>query len=423
MNPNLKVLGAGGLLLLFLAGAAAWHFQRSAHNQPPIKVGILHSMSGAMAISEKSMVDGELLAIEEINARGGLLGRRIDPVIADGKSDWPTFAQQAERLIQQEHVNAIFGCWTSASRKNVKPVIERYKHLLIYPMAYEGLELSPYIIYTGAAPNQQIIPAVKWSFDKIGKRFFLVGSDYVWPHSVNAIIKDELTALGAELLGEEYIFFGSSDVQRVIKAIVAAHPDVIISAVVGDSNIAFYKGLQQAGITSDTIPVVSVSIGEDELRKMPANEMAGNYCAWNYFQSISRPENEAFVKNFKARYGAERVTADVIESSYFSVLLWAQAVQECGTAEVHNVRDAMRGQSLDAPEGVVSIDPETQHTWRSFSVGKIRSDGQLDVVWTSQKPIRPVPYPISRSKAEWDSFLSGLYTQWGGKWANPVNSH
>jgi urea transport system substrate-binding protein len=422
MNTRLKLFGDGGLLLLLLAGAAAWHF-RSSHNQPPIKVGILHSMSGAMAISEKSMVDGELLAIEEINARGGLLGRRIAPVIADGKSDWPTFAQQAERLIQQEHVNAIFGCWTSASRKNVKPVIERYKHLLIYPMAYEGLELSPYIIYTGAAPNQQIIPAVKWSFDKIGKRFFLVGSDYVWPHSVNAIIKDELTALGAELLGEEYIFFGSSDVQRVVKAIVSAHPDVIISAVVGDSNIAFYKGLQQAGITSETIPVVSVSIGEDELRKLPANDMAGHYCAWNYFQSINRPENEAFVQKFKARYGAERVTADVIESSYFSVLLWAQAVQECGSVEVHNVRDAMRGQSLDAPEGVVSIDPETQHTWRSFSVGKIRSDGQLDVVWTSQKPIRPVPYPISRSKAEWDSFLNGLFTQWGGKWANPVNTH
>ena len=421
-KTKLRLRWIAGVALVVAGGLAAWHFHKSTQNQPPIRVGILHSMSGPMGISEKSMVDGELLAIEEINAKGGLLGRRVEPVIADGKSDWPTFAKQAERLITQEKVCTIFGCWTSASRKNVKPVVELYNHLLVYPMAYEGLEQSPNIIYTGAAPNQQVIPAVKWSYDTIGKRFFLVGSDYVWPHSINAIIKDELTALGATLVGEKYIFFGSSDVQPAVNAILKAKPDVILSSVVGDSNIAFYRALQEAGITPEKIPVVSVSIGEGELRKLPAKEMAGNYCAWNYFQSIRRPENEAFVKNFEARYGADRVTADVIESAYFSVLLWAQAVRECGSADVHEIRRAMRGQSLDAPEGVVSVDPETQHTWRSFSIGKIREDGQLDIVWTSQKPIRPVPYPISRSKAEWDAFLTGLYTQWGNKWANPVKS-
>jgi urea transport system substrate-binding protein len=375
-----------------------------------------------MAISESSMVDGELLAIEEINAKGGLLGRRIEAVIADGKSDWPTFAQEADRLINKEHVCTIFGCWTSASRKTVKPVMERNNHLLIYPMAYEGLEQSPNIIYTGAAPNQQIIPALKWSYDNLGTRFFLVGSDYVWPHSVNAIIKDVLPALGAELTGEDYIFFGSSHVQHVIDKIKKAKPDVILSAVVGDSNIAFYKALREAGITADRIPVVSVSIGEEELRALPAAELAGNYSAWNYFQSINRPENESFVKKFKARYGPDRVTSDVIESAYFSVLLWAQAVNETEDADVHSIRKALLGQSVNAPEGVVSIDPETQHTWRSFSIGKIRADGQLDLVWTSQKALRPVPYPISRSKAEWESYLQGLFTQWQGQWANPVEA-
>ena len=423
-EQKFKLRRAVLLIAVLLAGLAGWRYHRTAKNQQPIRVGILHSRSGAMAISESSMVDGELLAIEEINTNGGVLGRRIEAVIADGQSDWPTFAKEAERLITVEKVCTIFGCWTSASRKNVKPVVEKHNHLLIYPMAYEGLEQSPNIIYTGAAPNQQIIPAVKWSFDNLGKRFFLVGSDYVWPHSVNAIIKDELTALGAQLTGEEYIFFGSPDVRHVIDKIKEAHPDVILSAVVGDSNIAFYKALKEAGIDASKTPVVSVSIGEDELRKLPPVEMIGNYCAWDYFQSISRAENQAFVSRFKARYGSDRVTSDVIESAYFSVYLWAQAVQECGSvADVQDIREAMVGQSLDAPEGVVSIDPETQHTWRSFSIGQIRGDGQLDIVWTSQKPIRPVPYPISRSKTEWESYLTGLFTQWGGKWANPVKAN
>lgn len=412
-----------GLYWLLMAAALAvgWrYFQRGSRAARPIKVGILHSMSGPMAISEKSMVDAELLAIEEINGKGGVLGRQVLPVIADGKSDWPSFAQQAERLIGVEKVCTIFGCWTSASRKNVKPVVEKHNHLLIYPMAYEGLEQSPNIVYTGAAPNQQIIPAVKWSFDNIGKRFFLVGSDYVWPHSINAIIKDQLKALRAELTGEGYIFFGSLDVKDVVARIKEAQPDVIFSSVVGDSNLAFYKELREAGIKPEKAPIISVSIGEDELRKLPVKEMVGNYAAWNYFQSVNRPENVAFVQRFKAKYGRDRVTSDVIEAAYFSVYLWAQAVAESGNDEVQSIRKALLEQSLDAPEGVISVDPETQHTWRSFSIGKIRPDGQFDLVWSAQKPIRPAPYPISRSKTDWDRFLGELYAGWGGNWANPV---
>jgi urea transport system substrate-binding protein len=415
MKKSLAVIAS--LAGILIAGTIlVW---RGHDHQRVIKIGILHSRTGAMAISESSMIDAELLAIKEINARGGILGKKVVPVIADGQSDWPTFAREAERLISREQVTTIFGCWTSASRKHVKTVVEKHNHLLVYPMAYEGLEQSPNIIYTGAAPNQQIIPALKWSCDNLGRRYFLVGSDYVWPHSVNAIIKDQLKALGGELAGEEYIYFGSSDFDKVVERIKQARPDVIFSAVVGDSNIAFYKSLVAAGIRPEKTPVISVSIGEDELRKLPVQDIVGNFAAWNYFQSIGRPENISFVERFKQEYGADRVTSDVIEAAYFSVHLWAQAVDECESDDVQRIRKAMLGQSLNAPEGVVSVDPETQHTWRSVSIGKIRRDGQIDLVWTSQKAIRPVPFPISRTRSDWEQFLEDMYNRWGGKWANP----
>ncbi len=413
-----RVLLVLGLLLAVAGGVyARWAFVRSAL---PIKLGILHSRTGAMAISEKSMIDAELLAVDEVNARGGILGRRVEPIVADGRSDWPTYAAEAERLIRDEKVDVIVGCWTSASRKTVRPVMEKYDHLLIYPMAYEGLEISPNIIYTGAAPNQQITPAVKWSIDNLGRKFFLVGSDYVWPHSVNAIVSDQLKAMGAEKVGEEYIFFGSSEVQDVVDKIKAAKPDVIFSAVVGDSNIAFYKALKAAGISAQKTPVLSVSIAEDELRVLPIEDMVGHYSAWSYFQSVDRKENREFVARFKAKYGADRVTSDVIEAAYFSVLLWEQAARESGKVGVADIRKAILGQTFNAPEGVVSVDPETHHTWRSFYLGRIRQDRQVEVVWTSQKAIRPVPYPLSRSHTEWEGFLQSLFKAWNGTWANPV---
>jgi len=412
------ILIAGAVLAVAVA-AYVWLRPSSS----PIRVGILHSRTGPMAISENSMVDGELLAIEQINAAGGLLGRKLVAVIADGASNPPTFAREAERLITQEKVDILFGCWTSACRKTVKPVIEKHNHLLVYPMAYEGLEQSPNIIYTGAAPNQQIIPALKWSFDNLGTKFFLVGSDYVWPHSINAIISDVLPALGATIVGEDYVFFGSSDVTHAIEAIKATKPDVILSSVVGESNIAFYKALQEAGLTPDKMPVVSFSIGEEEVRALPKASLVGQYSAWNYFQSMRTPENDAFVAAFRARYGANRVTSDVIETSYFSVLLWSKAVIEAGSTQLTKVRPAMLGQSFSAPEGVVSIDAATQHTWRSFAMGKIRADGQIDVVWTSAKPIRPLPYPLTRGRRAWDTFLNDLYTRWGNAWANPVKAN
>lgn len=406
-----------GMVSLF---AVVWVFYD--RQQPPIRLGILHSLSGAMAISESSAVDAELMAVEEINAAGGLLGRRVETVVADGASDWPTFAREAERLITREGVSAIVGCWTSASRKNVKPVVERYDHLLIYPMAYEGLEMSRNIVYTGAAPNQQIVPALKWSLDRLGRRIFLVGSDYVWPHTVNAIIRDRMKTLEGEVVGEHYIPFGSREVESAVAAIQRTRPNVILSTVVGDSNVAFYRALREAGLELGATPVVSLSIGEDELRNLSPRDTTGHYAAWGYFQTVKREENAAFVRRFRARYGSHRVTADVAETAYFSVLLWAQAVRDAGTPEVRLVNEAMLGQSIGAPEGVVTVDPATRHTWRSFNMGRIRADGQFDIVWSAEHSIRPVPYPRTRSVLAWEQFLQDLYEGWDRQWANPRRS-
>lgn len=412
----------GVIVFLIVLAVAVWGYYgwvKLRPEKPPIKVGILHSTTGTMAISEKSMVDAELLAIEELNHKGGLLGRRIEPVVCDYQSDWPTAAKKAEKLIQDDKVSTVFGCWTSASRKSVKPVFEKYDHLLIYPMAYEGLEQSPNIIYVGAAPNQQIIPAIKWAFDHLGKRFFLVGSDYVWPHCVNEIAKDQIKALGGEVVGEAYLLLDSSEVGGLIEQIKAAKPNVIFSSVVGESNVAFYRGLVNAGIKPGEMPVFSVSIAEDELRRLPIKDMVGNYCAWNYFQSLDRPENKAFVERFQAKYGRDRVTSDVIEAAYISVLLWAQGVQTADSDDVQAIRHAILGHDLNAPEGLVSVDRETQHTWRPVNIGKIRPDGQFEIIWSSHKSIRPQPFPLSRSRSDWEAYLKSLYEGWGGAWSNP----
>lgn len=405
------LLAAAGLTVYFISYAPG----------TPIKVGILHSLTGTMAVSEKAVVDATLLAIEEINARGGLLKRRrLVPVVADGASDWPTFAREARRLIDREKVEVVFGCWTSASRKTVRPVFEATDHLLFYPVQYEGLETSPNIFYTGAAPNQQIIPAVKWACDKLGKRMFLVGSDYVFPRTANAIIRDQVMALRGEIVGEEYLRLGSTAAGPIVEKILAAKPDVILNTINGDSNIAFFAALRAAGITAAQIPTISFSISENELLLMNRAAMAGDYAAWNYFQSVPTEENRQFIERFRARFGRERVISDPMEAAYLGVNLWAQAVQEAGDPSPRATRVALRDQSLHAPEGVVITDPDTQHTWRNVRIGRIRADGQFDIVWDSGKPVRPVPYPIYRSPQQWNDFLNALQQGWGGKWAAPA---
>jgi urea transport system substrate-binding protein len=382
-----------------------------------IKVGILHSLTGTMAISEKAVANSTLMAIDEINAKGGVLGKKIVPITVDGKSNWGHFAAEAERLITQDKVQVVFGCWTSASRKTVKPIFEKYNHLLFYPIQYEGLEQSPNIVYTGAAPNQQLQPATKWALDNIGKKFFIVGSDYVFPRTASAIITDLVTQLGGEVLGNEFIVLGSKDVKPMIDKIIASKPDVIFNTINGDSNVEFFKQLRAAGITPDKIPTFSFSIAEDELRSMDIQAMVGDYTAWNYFQSIESPENKTFVQNYKSRYGNKVVTDDPIEAGYISVYLWAKAVEEAGTDEVNEVRKHLANQSFKAPEGLVYIDGKTQHTWKTVRIGKFSADGNVQTVWSSEKPVQPVPFPTHKPQATWETFLQDLYQGWGKNWA------
>ncbi len=365
----------------------------AADEKEPIKVGILHSLSGTMSISEVAVKDGELMAIEEINAKGGLLGRKIVPIIEDGASDWPTFAEKAKKLILKDKVAVVFGCWTSASRKAVLPVFEKYNHLLIYPVQYEGLEASKNIIYTGATANQQIIPGVEWLLEKGYKKFYLLGSDYVFPRTANLIVKAVLKAKGGILAGEEYTQLGHTEYSTIINKIKTAKPDIVFSSLNGDSNVAFFKQLRSAGISAADIPTMSVSIAEDEIRGIGAENLIGHFAVWNYFMSMDTPKNKEFVKNYKARYGQDRVTDDPIEANYYGVYLWAKAVEKAGTADVAKVRLAIRGLSYEAPEGTVTIDPTNNHTSKIVQVGRVRADGQFDILWSSGKPVKPDPFP------------------------------
>lgn len=359
-----------------------------------IKVGILHSLSGTMAISETTVVDAEKLAIEEINANGGVLGKQIEFVIEDGASDWPTFAEKAEKLIDQDQVVTVFGCWTSASRKAVLPVFESKNHMLWYPVQYEGQECSKNIFYTGAAPNQQIEPAVDWLLENKGKQFFLVGSDYVFPRTANTIIKEQLKAKGADTVGEDYLPLGNTEVTPIIAKIRAAMPNggVIFNSLNGDSNVAFFKQLKGAGLTPDKYPVMSVSIAEEEVRQIGEEFLQGQYASWNYFQTVETPENEKWVADFKAKYGDDRVTNDPMEAAYIMVYLWKQAVESAGTADdLEAVRAAAYGQTFAAPEGQVTMNPN-HHISKTVRIGEIRDDGLFDIVWSTEGPVDPVPW-------------------------------
>ncbi|WP_169975518.1 urea ABC transporter substrate-binding protein [Tautonia rosea] len=411
------------LLVLVLAAAVFGGLTMAGvieSGNKPIVVGILHSKTGPMADSERGVIDATVLALEQLNEQGGVLGRPIRWVIADGASDELVFAREVTRLIEEEEVSAIFGCWTSASRKAVRPIVEKADHLLFYPVQYEGCEQSPNIVYLGAAPNQQIIPAVSWSLDHLGNASYLVGSDYIFPRVANAIIRDQLAARGGRVVGEAYVPLTATAMDDLAERIVAAEPEVIFNTINGAANLPFFEALAEATRGRRPIPVVSFSIAEVELEAMGDLEsVAGQYASWNYFQSIDRPANRAFVSAFRARYGNARLMSDPMEAAYDGVKLWAQAVEEADRVTPRDVRRALRRQSLEAPEGVVSIDPETQHTWKVARIGRVTEDGQFEIVWGSDRPLRPVPYPIFRPRSAWEDLVRDLYTGWGERWSNP----
>jgi urea transport system substrate-binding protein len=365
----------------------------------PIKVGILHSLTGTMAISEKSLMEVEQMAIKEINAAGGVMGRQVVAIVEDPESKFTTvFPDKAKKLLLSDKVAAVFGCWTSVSRKNVLPVFEENNGLLFYPVQYEGNESSKNVIYSGAAPNQQILPAVEWLMSKAGgskKKFYLLGTDYVFPRTANLIIVKYLQSKGLQPVEEKYTPFGYNDYASIVQDIKSKAPDVIFSTINGDSNVNFYKELAAQGITADKVPVVAVSVGEDELTGLTPATVKGHLAAWNYFQSIDTPVNKAFVARFQKMYGKDRVTDDPIAAAYAQVYLWKNAVEKAKSTDVDKVRAAfvkMGPIGFDAPEGKIKVDPKNLHVYKSFYMGKIRDDKQFDIVYKTE-PIEPDPYP------------------------------
>lgn len=422
----LSVCLGAGLLCLAWMGCDG----RPAKGERVVKVGVLHSQTGTMADSEKPVLDATLMAIDEINKKGIIPGVKVEPVVVDGASDPATFARRAEELIRDEEVVAIFGCWTSASRKAVKPIVEKYNNLLFYPVQYEGIESSPNIVYLGAAPNQQIIPAVFWAKQQLGaERFYLVGSDYVFPRAANTIIRDQLKAFGLEPVAEEYVPLGSNEVEALVADILATKPDIIINTLNGSTNKAFFQALRDVGITPDTIPTLSFSIGENELQKIGFRNMAGDYAAWNYFQSIESPQNKAWVTAFKERYGEDRNTSDPMEAAWVGVHLWAQAARAASpgqgrglllpSCEPGEVSDYIANQSFRGPGGLVFIHPDNQHLYKIARIGQIEPGGQFHIVWSSDVAVRPHPFPIFRREEAWRDYINGLNRSWGGAWTAP----
>ncbi|MBB6342246.1 urea transport system substrate-binding protein [Pseudomonas fluvialis] len=402
-----STLAASALLLTGL-------FPYTAQAAETIKVGILHSLSGTMAISETSLKDMALMTIDEINAKGGLLGKKLEPVVVDPASNWPLFAEKSRQLLTQDKVDVVFGCWTSVSRKSVLPVFEELNGLLFYPVQYEGEEMSPNVFYTGAAPNQQAIPAVEYLMSEDGgsaKRFFLLGTDYVYPRTTNKILRAFLHSKGVadKDIEEVYTPFGHSDYQTIvanIKKFSAGGKTAVISTVNGDSNVPFYKELGSQGLEATDIPVVAFSVGEEELRGIDTKPLVGQLAAWNYFQSVENPVNTEFVTKWKAYAKAKNlpnyqtaVTNDPMEATYVGINMWAQAVTKAGTTDVDKVRDALAGQTFAAPSGyTLTMDKTNHHLHKPVMIGEVQDDGQFSIVWQTEGPLRAQP---------WSPFIPG----------------
>ena len=376
-----------------MAGAVGpWIISKEAFAEDAVKVGILHSLTGTIAIAEKSVVDAEQLAIEEINAAGGVMGRKIQAVVEDGASDWPTFAEKARKLIEKDKVAAVFGCYTSASRKAVLPVFEKLKGLLYYPTYYEGLEVSPNIMYTAQEATQSVIAAMEWLYKNKGKTFYMIGSDYIWPRTTIKIAKATLTRLGGKLVGEDYYPLGHIEFSSAINKIKGAKPEVILNCTVGGSNVAFFKQLNAAGIKGATQPILSLAVSEEEVSGIGAENTVGSLTCMGYFQSLKNPANEKFVKAFKAKYGANRPTGDTLSCGYTSVYMWKLAAEKAKSFDIPKVIAASSDLEFDGPEGKIKFHKSNHHLWKHARIGTFNKDGQVDMIYESGL-IEPNPFP------------------------------
>jgi urea transport system substrate-binding protein len=390
------------------AVAAAFVYGPTAFAQSTVKVGILHSLSGTMAISETVLKDVALMAIEEINAKGGVMGKKLEPVVVDPASNWPLFAEKAKQLIAQDKVSVVFGCWTSVSRKSVLPVFKEMNSLLFYPVQYEGEELEKNVFYTGAAPNQQAIPAVEYLMSKEGggaKRFVLLGTDYVYPRTTNKILRAFLKSKGIDEkdIDEKYTPFSHSDYQTIvadIKKFAAGGKTAVISTINGDSNVPFYKELGNQGLKATDVPVVAFSVGEEELRGVDTKPLVGHLAAWNYFMSLKNPANDDFKKKWAAYAKAKKLpgadkplTNDPMEATYIGIYMWKQAVEKAKSFDVDKVIPAVGGQTFKAPSGfTVKMDEKNHHLHKPVFVGEVQSNGQFKVVWKTPGPVKAAPW-------------------------------
>jgi urea transport system substrate-binding protein len=357
-----------------------------------VKIGFLNSLSGTMAISEQTVHDSLELAAQEINADGGVLGKELEIVSEDGQSEPTVFAEKAGKLVTSDCVAAVFGGWTSASRKAMLPVFEAQDSLLFYPVQYEGLESSPNIFYTGATTNQQIVPALDYLVEQGTKSLFLVGSDYVFPRTANKIINAYAEAHDIEIVGEEYAPLGHTDFSTIVNKVKSADADAVFNTLNGDSNVAFFKEYKNVGMSADDMPVVSVSIAEEEVGGIGIENVEGQLTAWNYYQTVDSPANTAFVEAFKAEYGEDRPTSDPMEAAYTSLYLWKAMVEKAESFAVEDVTAAADGVTFDAPEGEVVVNGDNHHIAKTALIGKIGADGLIHTEWSSEEPIEPDPY-------------------------------
>jgi len=400
VSLGIGLLAVGTLLPLAAMAAdtstAAVNTTGLAVTDTTVKVGILHSVTGTMAISETGSVQAEKLAIDQINAMGGVLGRKIEFIQEDGASDWPTFAEKAKKLLVNDKVASVFGCWTSASRKAVLPVFEQYNGMLYYPTFYEGLEESPNVIYTGQEATQQILAGIDWVVkEKKAKTFYLLGSDYIWPRTSNKIARKHIEKKGLKVVGEEYYPLGHTQFNSVINKIKLKKPDVIYAIVVGGSNVAFYKQLKAAGIdmTKEKPVLLTISVTEDEIRGIGGENIVGAYASMKYFQSLDNANNKAFVKAFKDKWGKDIVIGDVTQAAYLGPWLWKAAVEKAGSFDIDKIKKASPGIELKtAPEGYVRIH-ENHHLWSKTRIGLAQADGQYKLVYETKELMEPNPFP------------------------------
>lgn len=391
MKKTLKTLAGVGAIAASVMGTAA-------HAADTIKVGVLHSLSGTMAISETTLKDTVLMMVEEQNKKGGLLGKKLEAVVVDPASDWPLFAEKTRELLEKEKVDVIFGCWTSVSRKSVLPVVEELNGMLFYPVQYEGEESSRNVFYTGAAPNQQAIPAVDYLLSEDGggaERIVLLGTDYVYPRTTNKILRSYLNGKGisdADIM-ENYTPFGHSDWQTIVadvkKFASAGKKTAVVSTINGDANVPFYKELANQGIKAEDIPVVAFSVGEEELAGLDTGPLVGHLAAWNYFMSVDSPVNEKFIETWHAFIGDDkRVTNDPMEATYIGFNMWSQAVQQAGTTDVDAVRQAMYGQTVPNLTGGMAVMNTNHHLSKPVLIGEIQDNGQFETVWSTDGEVK-----------------------------------